>query len=83
MSIILDLIFGILLSNKCSHNRDAKGVCSMSKNDMELIRLIREHDEPEKALVIAIEVITLFLTQHESFEEPAAACPQVPAGTDQ
>lgn len=55
----------------------------MSKNDMELVRLIREHDEPEKALLIAIEVITLFLTQHESFEEPAAACPQVPAGTDQ
>ena len=47
----------------------------MSKYDMELVRLIREHDEPEKALVIAMEVITSFLTQHGSSEEPSVACP--------
>lgn len=55
----------------------------MSNNEMELIRMIREHDEPDKALTIALEVITSYLKQHGSFEEPVAACPQVPAGTGQ
>ena len=40
----------------------------MSKNEMELIGMIREHDEPEKALQIAVEVITSFLAQHGSSE---------------
>ena len=53
----------------------------MSKNEMELIGMIREHDEPEKAMMIAVEVITSFLTQHGSSEAPAAACPQGLAGT--
>lgn len=40
----------------------------MSTNEMELIRMIREHDDPEKALVIAVEVITGFLRQLQSSE---------------
>ena len=46
----------------------------MSTYEMELVRMIREHDEPEKALVIAVEVITSFLKQHESSEEQAVVC---------
>ena len=51
----------------------------MSKNEMELLGMIREHDEPEKALKIAVEVITSFLKRHGSSEEPSAAYPQGPA----
>ena len=40
----------------------------MSKNELELLGMIREHDDPEKAMMIAVEVITLFLTQHGSSE---------------
>lgn len=53
----------------------------MSNNEMELVRMIREHDEPEKALVVAIEVITSFLAQHGSSEVPTAACLPVLDGT--
>ena len=69
-NILLEQLFEIV---------NTKGVCSMSKNEMELVRLIREHDEPEKSLMIAIEVITSFLRQHGLSEEPSAACPQAPS----
>ncbi len=53
----------------------------MSKNEMELIRMVREHEEPEKALVIAVGVITSFLKQHGSSEEPDVAYLPGPFGT--
>ena len=40
----------------------------MSKNELELLDMIREHDDPEKAMMIAVEIITSFLTQHGSSE---------------
>ena len=46
----------------------------MSENNMELIGIIRENDNPEQALMIAAQVILDFLTQHESSEEPVAVC---------
>ena len=49
----------------------------MSNREIELIKLIREHDDPEGALVTAANIILDFLTQHESFEEQAPACLQV------
>lgn len=55
----------------------------MSTYEMELVRMIREHDEPEKALMVAVEVITSFLKQRGSSEEQAASCPRVPSGTGQ
>lgn len=42
----------------------------MSKNEIELLELIREHDDPEKALMIAVDVITSFLAQRGSSEVP-------------
>ena len=36
----------------------------MNENEMKLIGMIRESDDPEKALVVAVEVITDFLRQH-------------------
>ena len=49
----------------------------MSNREIELIKLIREHDDPEGALVTAANIILDFLAQHESFEEQGPACLQV------
>ena len=48
----------------------------MTENEKEMFRIICENDNPEQALVSAVETILLFLTQHESFEGQAAACLQ-------
>ena len=49
----------------------------MTNNEIELLKLIRENDNPEQALVTAIEIIILCLTQPESFEEPSLVSVQV------
>ena len=41
---------------------------------MELIKLIRENDNPEQALMTATLVILGYLKRHESSEEQAAVC---------
>ena len=41
---------------------------------MELIKLVRENDNPEQALLTATLVILDYLTQHESSEEPTVVC---------
>lgn len=45
----------------------------MTANEQELINLIRENDNPEQALVTAVETILLYLKQHESSEVQAVA----------
>lgn len=55
----------------------------MNENERKLIGMIRESDDPERALVIAVEVITDFLRQSQSSEVPTAACPPAPCGTIQ
>ena len=45
----------------------------MNENEMKLIGMIRESDDPEKALTVAVEVITDFLRQFQSSEAPTAA----------
>ncbi len=45
----------------------------MTDNEMELINIIRENDNPEIALVTAVETILLYLKQHGSYQEQAAA----------
>ena len=44
----------------------------MSDTSIELIRMIRDSDDPEKAMITATLVILDFLVQHESSEEQAA-----------
>ena len=44
----------------------------MTANETELINLIRENDNPEQALVTAVDIILLYLTQHESSEAQVA-----------
>ena len=46
----------------------------MTENEKELIKMIRENDNPEKALMTAAAIITEFLKQHESSQEQIAAC---------
>ena len=46
----------------------------MTENEKELIKIIRENDNPQTALVTAVETILSYLKQHGSSEEPAAVC---------
>ena len=48
----------------------------MTANEIELINIIRENDNPEQALMIATAIILDFLKPHESFEGQAAVCLQ-------
>ncbi len=40
----------------------------MTNNEIELLTLIRESDNPEQSLHTAIEIILAYLTHPESFE---------------
>ena len=44
----------------------------MSENEIELIKMIRENDNPGQALMMAALVIMGYLKQHGSSEEQAA-----------
>lgn len=46
----------------------------MTDNEKELIKIIRENDNPEHALMTAAVIILGFLKQHESSEEQVAVC---------
>ena len=48
----------------------------MTSNEIELISIIRENDNPEQATMVAIDIILKYLRQPESFEELAAVCLQ-------
>lgn len=43
----------------------------MTRNEVELLRLINENDNPEQALMMAVAIILADLKQHESFAEPS------------
>ena len=45
----------------------------MSENNIELISIIRENDNPEKALMTATLIVLDYLKQHESSPKPTAA----------
>ena len=45
----------------------------MSENELEMIRIIRENDNPENALMVAATIILGYLKQHESSEEQVVA----------
>lgn len=51
----------------------------MTDYEKELLYIIRNHDDPEQALEIAVEIIISFLKQCESSQEPSVADPPVPA----
>ena len=41
----------------------------MSYNEMELINIIRENDNPEQTLITAVKVFSAFLEQLEAVQE--------------
>lgn len=43
----------------------------MSNNKIELLNIVRENDYPEEALLVAVEIISSFLEQSESYQEPS------------
>ena len=49
----------------------------MSTHEVELFKIISENDNPEQAVLTAIEVFTAFLEQLEASQEPQPACLQV------
>ncbi len=51
----------------------------MTENEKELIKMIRENDNPGRALMTAAVIILGFLKQHESSEEQVPVCLQVRA----
>jgi hypothetical protein len=48
----------------------------MTENEKELIRIIRENDNPEQALMAASVIILDFLKQHESSVVQVPVCLQ-------
>lgn len=49
----------------------------MTENELNLIKLIRENDNSEEAILTAVRIITSFLEQEKSSEEQVPAYPQV------
>ena len=45
----------------------------MTRNEQELIDMIRSSEHPQVALATAIDIICLYLKQHGSLQEPSAA----------
>ena len=43
----------------------------MTENERKLINLIRENDNPDEAILTAVNIITSFLEQEKSFEAQA------------
>ena len=54
----------------------------MTENEIKLIEMIRNHNDPEKALITAVEIILRYLEPPKSFEEPSSACLQEFCGED-
>lgn len=48
-----------------------EGGTQMSHIHTELLKLVNENDNPEQAMLVAIEVITSFLEQCESYQAPS------------
>ena len=51
----------------------------MTKNEKELIDLIRENENPEQALLTAVLIIGQFLERSGSYQVPSADYLQAPA----
>ena len=47
----------------------------MSTHETELLKIVREHDHPEEAVLTAIKVFAAFLEQSEASPGLRAVCP--------
>lgn len=48
----------------------------MTENEYELLNIIRNHNNPEQALDVALQIILAFLEQLESFQGRDSVCPR-------
>ena len=48
----------------------------MTNNERELIKILRENDNPEKALKIAMDLMIDFLTSYEALQDTSFVPPQ-------
>ena len=48
----------------------------MTENEIELLKLINENDNPTRALMTATLIVLGYLKQHESSEEQSVVCLQ-------
>ena len=48
----------------------------MTENEIELINIVREQDNPVQALMIAINIIVSYLMQRESSLKPSPVVPR-------
>ena len=55
-----------------------KGAGIMTQNEMELLNLIRDSDDPERAMQVAVEIICQYIEQPLSCQAQAAACLPAP-----
>lgn len=51
----------------------------MTENEKELLETVRNHDNPEQAMEIALDIILKFLMQLESSRSQSSACLREPA----
>lgn len=51
----------------------------MSTNEKELLNIIREHENPKKALEIAFDLLITFLEKREAPQDTSFESPQVTA----
>ena len=54
-----------------------RGSFDMTSIEKELLTLIREHDNPEQAMEIALNLLITFLDDHEEPQCTSSASPQV------
>lgn len=47
----------------------------MTENEIKLINIIREQENPVQALMVAVKIIVSYLVQHESSPKPSPAVP--------
>ena len=74
----LDLFFAsnynLLLEHLFEMRRNPeRGVELMTRNEYELMYLIRTNDNPQKAVMTAIDIICQYITQHGSSQAQLAA----------
>lgn len=48
----------------------------MTENEIKLINIIREQDNPVQAMMVAINVIVSYLMQRESYSKPFPVAPR-------
>ena len=71
--------YNLVLEQSFGYGIAKGGTELMTKNEYELMYLIRTNENPQKALLTAIDIICQYITQHLSSPEQSAADPPVSA----